>query len=81
MKEGSFKFSIPVGIIVIKEDVALGVEAGNTPKSVSILRTKILDSTSLTRRKDFEMGSFIDIFFDSSEIVNSLNKKKFLNHV
>lgn len=75
MEEWSLQFTIPEGIVVVKEDVALRVEAGDTPKSISILRAKILNSTSLTRREDFEMSCFVDIFFNHSEVVDSLHKE------
>ena len=56
----------------------MGVEAGDAPQSVSILRAEVFHTGALSGWEDLKVGSFVDVFLDLTEVVHSLHEKQFL---
>lgn len=78
LQEGTFEFLVPECVVVVKEDVSMGVEAGDAPQSVCVLGAEVLHTGALPWREDLEVGSFVDVFLDLAEVVYSLHEQQFL---
>ena len=66
-------------VVVVEQDVAVGVEAGDAPESVAVLGTQVLSAGSLPGGQDLEVGCLVDILLDESVVVDPLDEEKFLN--
>lgn len=66
-------------VVVVEQDVAVGVKAGDAPEPVTVLGTQVLSTGSLPGRQDLEVGCFVDIFLDESIVVDPLDEEQFLN--
>lgn len=54
------------------------VEAGDAPQSVCVLGAEVFHAGALPRRKDLEVGRFVDVLLDLTEVVDTLHEQQFL---
>lgn len=74
MKELGLKLAVPELVVVVKKELSVRVEASHLPQAVGILRTQVLDTRSLTGRKNFEVCGFIDVFLDKAIVVDTFDE-------
>lgn len=78
MQEGTFELFVPECVVVVKQDVSMRVEAGDAPQSVCVLGAEVFHAGALPRRKDLEVGRFVDVLLDLTEVVDTLHEQQFL---
>lgn len=65
-------------VVVVEQDASVGVEAGYSPKSISILGTQILHTTALSGRENLQMSCFVHVFLNHTIVVHSLHEQQLL---
>lgn len=66
-------------VVVVEQDASVGVEAGYSPKSISVLGTQILHTAALSGRKNLQMSCLVYVLLYHTIVVHSLHEQQLLS--